>query len=114
MPNFAFYSGHKQAKRRNFLSLDMVPRNLVPGRFAYVFQSNWVGIIAIKTERTQILFFKRRPRSLPSRSWILKSIIIGQCAPSHARTFSSRLIKKPSEFLVCLKYPKFCYSYDLN
>ena len=44
------------------MNLDMVPRNLVPGRFAYVSQSKWVGIIAKKTERTQILLFKRRPR----------------------------------------------------
>ena len=34
----------------------MVPRNLTPGGFAYISQSKWVGIIAIKTERTQIQF----------------------------------------------------------
>ena len=37
-----------------FLYLDMVPRNSTPGRFAYISQSKWVGIIAIKTERTEI------------------------------------------------------------
>ena len=34
----------------------MVPRNSTPGGFAYIWQSKWVGIIAIKTERTQIHF----------------------------------------------------------
>ena len=32
----------------------MVPRNSTPGGFAYIWQSKWVGTIAIKTERTQI------------------------------------------------------------
>ena len=39
-----------------FLYLDMVPRNSTPGGFANIWQSKWVGIIAIKTERTQIHF----------------------------------------------------------
>ena len=39
-----------------FLYLDMVPRNSTPGGFANIWQSTWVGIIAIKTERTQIHF----------------------------------------------------------
>ena len=39
-----------------FLNLDMVPRNSSPGGFAYIGQSESVGIIAIKTERTQIHF----------------------------------------------------------
>ena len=39
-----------------FLYLDMVPRDSTPGGFANVWQSKWVGIIAIKTERTQIHF----------------------------------------------------------
>ena len=34
----------------------MVPRNSAPGGFAYIWQSKWVGIIAIKNERTQIHF----------------------------------------------------------
>ena len=38
------------------LNLDMVPRNSTPGGFAYIWQSKWIGIIAIKTERTQIYF----------------------------------------------------------
>jgi len=40
-----------------FLYLDMVPRNSTPGGFAYIWQSKWVGIIAIQTERMQIHFF---------------------------------------------------------
>ena len=34
----------------------MVPRNSTPGGFAYIRQSKWIGIIATKTERTQIHF----------------------------------------------------------
>ena len=34
----------------------MLPWNSTPGGFAYNWQSKWVGIIAIKTERTQIHF----------------------------------------------------------
>ena len=34
----------------------MVPRNSTPGGFAYIWQSKWIAIIAIKTERTQIHF----------------------------------------------------------
>ena len=32
----------------------MVPRNSTLEWFAYIWQSKWVGIVAIKTERTQI------------------------------------------------------------
>ena len=39
-----------------FLNLEMVPWNSTLGGFAYIWQSKWVEIIAIKTERTQILF----------------------------------------------------------
>ena len=39
-----------------FLHLDMVPRDSTPGGFANVWQSKWVGIITMKTERTQIHF----------------------------------------------------------
>ena len=46
-------------QRRNwflFLNLNMVPRNSTPGGFAWIWQSQWVGTIAMKTERTQIHF----------------------------------------------------------
>ena len=39
-----------------FLSLDMVTWNSASGGFAYIWQSKWVGIIAINTERTQLHF----------------------------------------------------------
>ena len=58
MPNFAFYRGRKQPPRNLFLflSLDMVSWNSPSGGFAYIWQRKWVGIIAIKSERTQIHF----------------------------------------------------------
>ena len=34
----------------------MVPKNSTTGGFAYIWQKKWVGIIVIKTERTQIYF----------------------------------------------------------
>ena len=34
----------------------MVPWNSTSGEFAFIRQSKWVGIIAIKTGRTQIYF----------------------------------------------------------
>ena len=34
----------------------MVSRNSIPGGFAYIWQSKWLGIIAIKNESTQINF----------------------------------------------------------
>ena len=46
--------------RRNFIlfpNLNMVLRNSAPGGFAYTWQTTWVGIIAIKIERTQIHFW---------------------------------------------------------
>ena len=46
-------------QQRNFISLSelgLVPRNSTPGGFAYIWQSKWVGIIAINTERKQIHF----------------------------------------------------------
>ena len=39
-----------------FLNLDIVLRNLTSEGFAYIWQSKWVEIIVIKTERTQIHF----------------------------------------------------------
>ena len=36
--------------------MDIGPRISVPGGFTYIWQSKWVGIIVIKTERTQIHF----------------------------------------------------------
>ena len=41
------------------LKLDMVPRNSISEGFAYMWQSNWVAIIAMKTETRQIHFLNR-------------------------------------------------------
>ena len=51
--------GNVNKQRRNFISLSelwRVPWNWTSGGFAYICQGKWVGIIAIKTERTQIQF----------------------------------------------------------
>ena len=69
MPNFAFYGGRKQPTT----SLNLVPWNSASGGFAYTWQNKWVGIIAIKTERTQ--FFFLATFLSPSRRWIIKSLL---------------------------------------
>ena len=59
LPNFTF-SGGRIRPRRNFiifLNLNVVLRNSTPGGFAYIWQSKWVGIIAMKTERMQVHFW---------------------------------------------------------
>ena len=59
MPNFAFYGGRKQTTTKfnfSFSNLDMFLRNSTPGGLAFIWKSKWAGIIAIKTERTQIHF----------------------------------------------------------
>ena len=46
-----------------FLNLKMVPWNSTSGGFAYIWQSKWVGIIAISTKRALLNSrFKRRSR----------------------------------------------------
>ena len=63
-PNFALYGGRKQATTKFYFSLwawISVTRNSASGRFHRlhsVWQSKykWLGIIALKTERTQIPF----------------------------------------------------------
>ena len=55
MPNFAFKEDVNEILFL-VLSLDMVLWNSASGGFAYIWQSKWVGIIAIKTEITQIHF----------------------------------------------------------
>ena len=54
MPNFAFYGGRKQPTTEFYFSF--WAWNSASGGFAYNWQSKWVGIIAIKTEKTQIHF----------------------------------------------------------
>ena len=52
MPNFAFYGERKQGTTK-FYFLDM---SSTSEGFVYIRESRWVGIIAIKNERTQIHF----------------------------------------------------------
>ena len=42
------------------MNLDMMLWNSASGRFAYMWQRKWVGITAIKTQKTQIHFFSDR------------------------------------------------------
>ena len=63
-------------QRRNFIYLSRLgygPLEFKSGGFACIWQSKWVGIIVIKTERTKIHFWVTF--SLPSRRLILRSII---------------------------------------
>ena len=51
----------------------MFLKNSTPAAFAYIWQSKWAGIIAIKTKRTQIIF--EATFSLSSRRPIVKSLM---------------------------------------
>ena len=54
-----FMEPEKNKQRRKFNSLFELGYGLkdsIPGGFAYIWENNWVGIIPIKTERTQIHF----------------------------------------------------------
>ena len=53
MPNFTFCEGRKQEMTKFilFMNLDMVDRNSAPEEFACIWQSKWVGIITIETEK---------------------------------------------------------------
>ena len=46
--------------------MDIGPTISIPGGFAYIWQSKWVGIIAIKTEGTQIHFLSDVPADVAS------------------------------------------------
>ena len=60
MPNFAFYGGRKQARTKFYLSfctwICSLGIQLQEGLSTFDKVSAWIGIIAIKTERTQIHF----------------------------------------------------------
>ena len=54
MPNFTFCEGRKQAVKKSFflfMNLEMVERNSIPEEFACIWQSKWVGIITMETEK---------------------------------------------------------------
>ena len=57
----------------------MIPWNSASGGFAYISQSKWLGIIAIKTERTQIHFLSDVLVAVASLD--LKVLIVGQQLP---------------------------------
>ena len=56
MPNFAFSGDGNQAKTKFYFVFELGYFNSDSEGFAYIWQSKWVGIIAIKTERRQINF----------------------------------------------------------
>ena len=60
MPNFAFYGGRKQARTKFYFSfrtwICSLGIQLQEGLSTFDKVSAWIGIIAIKTERTQIHF----------------------------------------------------------
>ena len=59
MPNFTFYGGRKQATMKfsfSFWTRIWFFRNLTPEEFAYIWQSKWVGTVAMKIEWTRIHF----------------------------------------------------------
>ena len=74
----------------------MVPWNSASGGFAYIWQSKWLGIIAIKTERTQIHFLsdvlvavasldlKVPIRNLKRRQWQQRQKTIGFMSKTNA------------------------------
>ena len=71
MPNFTFYRGRKQATTKFYFSFRAWIWSLeiqLRGGFAYIWQSKWLGIIAIKTERADWKnansLFKRRSSRL--------------------------------------------------
>ena len=82
MPNFAFYRGRKQATTKFYFSFRAwiwSLENSASGGFAYISQSKWSGIIAKKTERTQIHFLSDVLVAVASLD--LKVLIVGQQLP---------------------------------
>ena len=67
---------------RNFISLSELKYGPLKfsfiGGFAYNWQSKWVGVIAIRTETTQIVFLS--DVLVASRRWTLKSLFFLTCA----------------------------------
>ena len=53
LPNFTFYGGRKHS---SWTCIRRLVRNSTPGEFAYTLQNKWVGIIAMKIEKTRIQF----------------------------------------------------------
>ena len=56
MSNFKFYRERKEADDEIvflFLNLQMVLSNSTQGKFTYIWQGKWFGLIAIKIERVR-------------------------------------------------------------
>ena len=74
----------------------MVSRNSIPGGLAYIWQSKWLGIIAIKTESTQINFLSDVLVAVASLD--LKVPIVKMTGPTMVRPVSSDFWKVPWEY----------------
>ena len=98
MPNFTFYGERKQATTKFYFSFWAwtwsLEIQLQEGSPTSSWQSKWLGIIATKTERTQIHFL--RTFLSPSRRWILKSLINDAWTSSIERPRAAILAIPPS------------------
>ena len=96
-----------------FLSLGMVPWNSTSGGFAYIWQSKWVGIIAIKTEGTQIHFLSdvlvavasldlNVPNNSMCSCWSFYSLLfcLSNCLKAH-NTCTNIIWKYKKKYSVC-------------
>ena len=75
LPNFTFMEDVKK-RRRNFilfLNLNMFLKNSTPAAFAYIWQSMWAGIIAIRPKERKFIF--EATFLLPSCPPIVKSLL---------------------------------------
>ena len=75
IPDVKFYREYDQVKDEilfPFLNLNMVLRNSTPGEIAYIWQSKWDEIIAIKIEGTRIPFSREvfaAPAAATATEW---------------------------------------------
>ena len=97
-----------------FLSLNMVPWNSASGGFAYNWQSKWVGIIAIKTERTQIHFLSdvlvavaSLNLKVPNRDQRMRQVV----AYKRLKTMEYLLLEVPTVTLWLVKF--WCLDWPL-
>ena len=90
MPNFALCGKRKQATTKFYLSSWTWIWNSTPGQFAYIWQSRWVGIVAIKTERAKVRFkLLKAGFLLSSPRWILNFLIY------HTRSWKTKKWNTP-------------------
>ena len=72
----------------------MNPRKTTSGGFAYIWQSKWVGIIAIKTKRTQIHYLSDFLVAVASLD--LKVPTANLCGEEHCVTTQRTVVEQPS------------------